>query len=192
MNYKNKLKLGTKIKNINSLTVGDYVVHINHGIGVYNGLKTLVKNGNKKDYLEISYQGKDKLFIPVEKIDLISKYSSKEGFAPKLNKLGSAEWQKTKLRIKNKVKDIADKLIKISAERSMKEGFAFKKDDELQNEFDSEFAYNLTKDQFIAIDKIKKAMESSVPMDMLLCGDVGYGKTEVAFRAMFKADTIGI
>ena len=191
VNYKNKLKVGTKIKNINSLTVGDYVVHINHGIGVYNGLKTLVKNGNKKDYLEISYQGKDKLFIPVEKIDLISKYSSKEGFAPKLNKLGSAEWQKTKLRIKNKVKDIADKLIKISAERSMKEGFAFKKDDELQNEFDSEFAYNLTKDQFIAIDKIKKAMESSVPMDMLLCGDVGYGKTEVAFRAMFKAVNSG-
>lgn len=191
INYKNKLKVGTKIKDVNNLTVGDYVVHINHGIGVYNGLKTLVKNGNKKDYLEISYQGKDKLFIPVEKIDLISKYSSKEGFAPKLNKLGSAEWQKTKLRIKNKVKDIADKLIKISAERSMKEGFAFKKDDDLQKDFDSEFSYTLTKDQFIAIDKIKKAMESNVPMDMLLCGDVGYGKTEVAFRAMFKAVNSG-
>ena len=106
--------------------MGDYVVHINHGIGVYNGLKTLLKNGNQKDYLEINYQGQDKLFIPVEKIDLISKYSSKEGYAPKLNKLGGSEWQKTKLRIKNKVKDIADKLIKISAERSMKEGFAFK------------------------------------------------------------------
>ena len=112
----------------------------------------------------------------MEKIDLISKYSGKEGLAPKLNKLGGTEWQKTKLRIKNKVKDIADKLIRISAERSMKDGFAFKKDDELQRDFDAEFTYDLTKDQYIAIEKIKKAMESSVPMDMLLCGDVGYGK----------------
>ncbi|MBQ3475729.1 MAG: transcription-repair coupling factor [Bacilli bacterium] len=191
VNYKNKLKIGSKIKDINNLSIGDYVVHINHGIGVYNGLKTLVKNGNQKDYLEISYQGQDKLFIPVEKIDLISKYSSKEGYAPKLNKLGGTEWQKTKLRIKNKVKDIADKLIKISAERSMKEGFAFKKDDDLQKDFDDEFAYTMTKDQYIATDKIKKAMESKVPMDMLLCGDVGYGKTEVAFRAIFKAINSG-
>ena len=191
VNYKNKYKAGSKIKDLNNLTVGDYVVHINHGIGVYNGLKTLTKNGNKKDYLEISYQGKDKLFIPVEKIDLISKYSGKEGLAPKLNKLGGSEWQKTKLRIKNKVKDIADKLIKISAERSMKEGFAFKKDDDLQKDFDAEFPYELTKDQYIATEKIKKAMESEVPMDMLLCGDVGYGKTEVAFRAIFKAIVSG-
>ena len=122
---------------------------------------------------------------------MISKYSSKEGYAPKLNKLGGTEWQKTKLRIKNKVKDIADKLIKISAERSMKEGFAFKKDDDLQKDFDDEFAYTMTKDQYIATDKIKKAMESKVPMDMLLCGDVGYGKTEVAFRAIFKAINSG-
>ena len=191
VNYKNKLKISSKIKDINNLSIGDYVVHINHGIGVYNGLKTLVKNGNQKDYLEINYQGQDKLFIPVEKIDLISKYSSKEGYAPKLNKLGGSEWQKTKLRIKNKVKDIADKLIKISAERSMKEGFAFKKDDDLQKDFDDEFSYTMTKDQFIATDKIKKAMESKVPMDMLLCGDVGYGKTEVAFRAIFKAINSG-
>lgn len=191
INYKNRLKVGSKIKNINNLTVGDYVVHINHGIGVYNGLKTLIKNGNKKDYLEICYQGQDKLFIPVEKIDLINKYSSKEGYAPKLNKLGGTEWQKTKLRIKSRVKDIADKLIKISAERSMRKGFAFNKDDELQKEFDNEFSYTMTKDQFIATDKIKKAMESEVPMDMLLCGDVGYGKTEVAFRAIFKAISSG-
>ena len=191
INYKNKFKSGTKIKEINNLTLGDYVVHINHGIGIYNGIKTITKKGNKKDYVEILYDGNDKLFIPVEKIDLISKYSSKEGYAPKLNKLGGTDWQKTKLRIKNKVKDIADKLIKISAERSMKEGFAFKKDDELQKEFDKEFNYDLTKDQFIATEKIKKAMESKVPMDMLLCGDVGYGKTEVAFRAIFKAISSG-
>ena len=187
VNYKNRYKVGSKIKDLNNLSVGDYVVHINHGIGVYNGLKTIEKKGNKKDYLEILYDDNDKLFIPVEKIDLISKYSSKEGMMPKLNKLSGTDWQKTKLRIKNKVKDIADKLIKISAERSMKKGFAFKKDDELQKEFDSEFTYTLTKDQYISTEKIKKAMESEVPMDMLLCGDVGYGKTEVAFRAIFKA-----
>ena len=187
VNYKNKYKAGSKIKDLNNLTVGDYVVHINHGVGIYNGIKTLEKNGNKKDYLEVSYQDNAKLFIPVEKIDLLSKFSGKEGIMPKINKLGGSDWKKTKLRIKNKVKDIAEKLLKISAERSLKEGFSFKKDDELQRDFDNEFAYNLTKDQYISIEKIKNAMESKVPMDMLLCGDVGYGKTEVAFRAIFKA-----
>ena len=187
VNYKNKYKAGSKIKDLNNLTVGDYVVHINHGVGIYNGIKTLEKNGNKKDYLEVSYQDNAKLFIPVEKIDLLSKFSGKEGIMPKINKLGGSEWKKTKLRIRNKVKDIAEKLLKISAERSLKEGFSFKKDDELQRDFDNEFAYNLTKDQYISIEKIKNAMESKVPMDMLLCGDVGYGKTEVAFRAIFKA-----
>ena len=186
VNYKNKLKAGTKIK-LNNLEKGDYVVHINHGIGRYEGIKTINNHGNMKDYLEITYLNNDKLYIPVEKIDLISKYSSKEGMIPKINRLGGTDWAKTKLRIKNKVKDIADKLIRIQAERAMKKGFAFNKDDELQKEFDSEFEYPLTKDQFVAIDKIKQAMESEVPMDMLLCGDVGYGKTEVAFRAMFKA-----
>ena len=185
--YKFKYKIGTKIKELNNLNKGDYVVHINHGIGRYEGIKTINNHGCLKDYLEISYQNDDKLYIPVEKIDLLSKYSSKEGMIPKINKLGGTEWQKAKLRIKNKVKDIADKLIKVQAERQMKEGFAFNKDDDLQREFDSEFEYPLTKDQFLAIEKIKVAMESKVPMDMLLCGDVGYGKTEVAFRAIFKA-----
>ena len=186
VNYKNKFKAGTKVK-LNNLEKGDYVVHINHGIGRYEGIKTISNHGNMKDYLEITYQNDDKLYIPVEKIDLISKYSSKEGMIPKINRLGGTDWAKTKLRIKNKVKDIADKLIRIQAERAMKKGFAFNKDDSLQKDFDSEFEYDLTKDQFIAIEKIKSAMESEVPMDMLLCGDVGYGKTEVAFRAIFKA-----
>ena len=114
-NYKNKFKYGSKIKDIDNLKVGDYVVHLNHGIGMYTGIKTLTKNGNKKDYIEVSYKHNDKLYIPVEKIDLITKYSSNEGVVPRLNKLGGSEWQKTKLRVKNKVKDIADKLIKISA-----------------------------------------------------------------------------
>ncbi|MBQ9023653.1 MAG: transcription-repair coupling factor [Bacilli bacterium] len=191
INYKNKFKYGTKITDINNLKPGDYVVHLSHGIGIYSGLKTLTKNGNKKDYLEVQYKDGDKLYIPVEKIDLISKYSSNEGFIPKINKLGSTEWQKTKIRIRNKVKDIADKLLKIQAERKLQKGFAFKRDEEEENEFASDFKYEPTVDQFIAIDKIKTSMESENPMDMLLCGDVGYGKTEVAFRAMFKAVNSG-
>ncbi len=190
-NYKNKFKFGTRVKSVDNLKPGDYVVHLNHGIGIYTGIKTLMKNGNKKDYLEVKYSGEDKLYIPVEKIELISKYSSKEGIAPKINKLNGTEWQKTKLRIKNKVKDIANRLIKISAERKMQRGFSFIKDDEEQLLFESEFKYKPTVDQTIAIDKIKKDMEDSSPMDMLLCGDVGYGKTEVAFRAIFKAINSG-
>ncbi len=191
INYKNKFKYGTKIKDIDTLKIGDYVVHSNHGIGMYTGIKTLNKNGNKKDYLEVVYKDNDKLYIPVEKIELISKYSSNEGVVPKINKLGSSEWQKTKIRIRNKVKDIAGTLLKIQAERKMQKGFAFKKDDEEEKLFDNEFKYEPTVDQFIAIDKIKKSMEKENPMDMLLCGDVGYGKTEVAFRAMFKAVNSG-
>ena len=191
INYKSKFKYGTKITDINNLNIGDYVVHMNHGIGMYTGLKTLNKNGNKKDYLEVVYRDNDKLYIPVEKIDLISKYSSNEGFVPKINKLGSTDWEKTKIRIRNKVKDIAEDLLKIQAQRKLQKGFAFKKDEKEEHEFDIEFKYEPTVDQFIAIDKIKNSMEKDSPMDMLLCGDVGYGKTEVAFRAMFKAVNSG-
>ena len=191
INYKSKFKYGTKITDINNLNIGDYVVHMNHGIGMYTGLKTLNKNGNMKDYLEVVYKDNDKLYIPVEKIDLISKYSSNEGFVPKINKLGSSDWEKTKIRIRNKVKDIAEDLLKIQAQRKMQKGFAFKRDEKDEREFDLEFKYEPTVDQFIAIDKIKSSMEKDSPMDMLLCGDVGYGKTEVAFRAMFKAVNSG-
>ena len=187
INYKNKFKYGTKINSIENLKIGDYVVHTNHGIGIYTGIKTLEKNGNKKDYLEVVYKDNDKLYIPVEKIQLISKYSSNESIVPKINKLGSTDWQKTKIRIRNNVKDIADKLLKVQAERQMKKGFAFKRDEEEEKLFADEFKYEPTVDQFIAIDKINQSMEKENPMDMLLCGDVGYGKTEVAFRAMFKA-----
>ena len=191
VNYKNKFKYGTKITDINSLNKGDFVVHLTHGIGMYLGIKTLSKNGILKDYLEVQYKGSDKLYIPVEKIDLISKYSSNEGFVPRINKLGSSEWEKTKIRIRNKVKDIAEDLLKIQAQRKLQKGFAFKKDEIDEEEFASEFKYEPTVDQFIAIDKINQSMESINPMDMLLCGDVGYGKTEVAFRAMFKAVNSG-
>ena len=185
--YKTTFKYSSKIRNIGNLKVGDYVVHNVHGIGIYNGIKTLSKNGLKKDYLELLYEGKDKLYIPVEKIELISKYTGKEGMVPKIHKLGGTEWAKTKLRVRNKVKEIAADLIKLYASREMQEGFAFGRDNELQELFENEFQHELTTDQKIATNQIKNDMESKHPMDRLLCGDVGYGKTEVAFRAMFKA-----
>ncbi len=185
--YKTNFKYAAKISDINKLNVGDYVVHNVHGIGIYNGIKTLSMDSIQKDYLEIIYQGKDKLYIPVEKIDLISKYAGKEGTVPKIHKLGGSEWQKTKLRVRNKVKDIADKLIHLYAERELKKGFMFSKDTAMQEQFEQDFPYTPTKDQLLAAKQIKEDMESSVPMDRLLCGDVGYGKTEVAYRAAFKA-----
>lgn len=185
--YKSSFKYASKIKNISNIEIGDYVVHNVNGIGIYNGIKSLSQNGLLKDYLEIIYSGKDKLYIPVEKIDLISKFTGKEGVVPKVNKLGGTEWQKTKLRIKKKVQDIAGDLIKLYATREMKQGFKFSPDNEYQIMFEKEFEYEETNDQLLAISQIKQDMESTIPMDRLLCGDVGFGKTEVAFRAMFKA-----
>lgn len=185
--YKNSFKLGTKIRDINKLEIGDYVVHNHHGIGRYTGITTLTKNGLKKDYLVIEYKGSDKLYIPVEKIELISKYSSNDSIEPKINKLGGTEWAKTKLRIKKKLENIASELLELYAKREAIEGFAHLPDDENQIEFEKEFIYDDTTDQLKVTEEIKKDMEKSHPMDRLLCGDVGYGKTEVAFRAMFKA-----
>lgn len=185
--YKTNYKYSTKIKSIDSINIGDYVVHNAHGIGIYNGIKTLERDKILKDYIEILYSGKDKLYIPVEKIEYISKFSSKEGLVPKVNKLGGTEWAKTKLRVRKKIQDIADKLIKLYAQREVMQGYAFSNDNELQLMFEEKFPYQLTIDQANAVNQIKKDMELSKPMDRLLCGDVGYGKTEVAFRAMFKA-----
>ena len=185
--YKSNFRFGTKIKDINKLNIGDYVVHTAHGIGRYLGLTTLTKNGLKKDYLLIEYKNNDKLYIPVEKIDLISKYSSGEGSIPKLSKLGGTEWQKTKLKVRKKVENIASDLLKLYAIREHTSGFAFLKDDKEQIEFEKSFAYTETEDQLKVLAEIKKDMEKSMPMDRLLCGDVGYGKTEIAFRAAFKA-----
>ena len=185
--YKSKFKYGTKVSTVDSLNVGDYVVHSVHGIGMYQGIKALKKGNIIKDYLKIMYRDNGYLYIPVEKIELISKYSSNEGIVPKLNTLGSTEWQKTKMRLKGKLKDIATQLLKNAIERKTVKGFAFKKDIPEQVVFDDEFSYEETPDQLKAIELIKTEMEKPIPMDMLLCGDVGYGKTEVAFRAMFKA-----
>jgi len=179
--------MGSKIRDINKLNVGDYIVHITHGIGVYKGIRTLTKNGLKKDYLTVEYLGGDKLYIPVEKLELINKYSSNEGVSPKINKLGGKEWAKTKLHIQKKIESIAGDLLKLYSEREMAIGFAFDKDTEEQIEFEKNFPYIETEDQLKVTEEIKKDMEKSTPMDRLLCCDVGYGKTEVAFRAIFKA-----
>ena len=185
--YKTKYKYSSTISDVNKLNIGDYIVHNTHGIGRYNGIKTLSLNDITKDYLEILYQGTDKIYIPVEKIDLISKYSGREGMAPKINKLGGTDWIKTKNRVKSKINDMADQLIKLYAERESKKGFSFSKDCDMSIDFESAFPYELTKDQANAIKQIKEDMEKNTPMDRLLCGDVGFGKTEVAFVAAFKA-----
>jgi len=185
--YNTKFKYSVAIKDINKLSKGDYVVHNIHGIGVFNGIKTLTLNNVSKDYLEVLYQGTDKIYIPVEKIDLLSKYSGQEGVSPKINKLGGNEWEKTKARVRKKVTDMADQLLALYAEREARKGFAFSEDCDLSIDFENDFPYELTSDQVTAIESIKKDMESITPMDRLLCGDVGFGKTEVAFIAAFKA-----
>ena len=183
--YKNTYKIGKKIRDFNDLNVGDYVVHQSHGIGIYSGVITLSKKGVEKDYLLINYAGNDKVYIPVEKISTIFKYSSKDGIVPKINKLNSTAWAVTKRNLQKKIKDISMELIKLYAERSKIKGIAYKSY-EIEDIFDSNFKYQPTYDQLKAFKDIDQDLKSEVPMDRLLCGDVGFGKTEVAFRAMFK------
>ena len=185
--YKSKYKLGTKVHAITNIDVGDYVVHEMFGIGIYQGLFAIDKNGMKKDYIKLEYAGGDSLYIPVENIDRISKYTGKEGAGIQLNSLSNDNWKKKKGKVREKLESIAQDLIFVSAQREITPGYAFSRDDENQAIFDSEFIYSETPDQIRAIASIKTEMEKPKPMDMLLCGDVGYGKTEVAFRAMFKA-----
>lgn len=185
---KNKnLSNAERLKNYNELQVGDYVVHVDHGIGKYVGIETLEVNGTHKDYLQIIYKGNDKLYVPIEHIDQVQKYVSSEGKEPKLYALGGNEWKKVKTKARSSIQDIADDLIKLYAEREASKGHAFSKDGPEQREFEAAFPYQETADQLQAIEEIKKDMESERPMDRLLCGDVGYGKTEVALRAAFKA-----
>ncbi|WP_409276188.1 transcription-repair coupling factor [Neobacillus sp. SCS-31] len=182
-----KLSNAERIKSYSELKVGDYVVHVNHGIGKYLGIETLVINGLHKDYLHIRYQGTDKLYVPVEQIDLVQKYVGSEGKEPKIYKLGGSDWKRVKKKVQSSVQDIADDLIKLYAEREAAVGYAFSPDGDMQREFDSSFPYQETEDQLRSIHEIKRDMEKPRPMDRLLCGDVGYGKTEVAIRAAFKA-----
>lgn len=182
-----KFKDAKKIETFNELKVGDYVVHESHGIGQYLGIKTIENQGVKQDYLYLAYRGNDVLYIPVEQFKLVRKYMPKEGALVKVHQLGGSEWQKTKRKMYAKINDLADRLMALYAARQETKGYAFAPDIEMQYEFEHMFSYNLTHDQQTSIDEIKQDMESSIPMDRLLCGDVGFGKTEVALRAAFKA-----
>ena len=180
-----------RIKSYTDLKPGDYVVHINHGIGRYEGMKTMEVDGKHQDYLTISYKDNAKLFIPVTQLNLIQKYVSSEDKHPRINKLGGSEWAKTKAKVASKIEDIADELIDLYAKRSAEKGYAYPQDDSLQAEFEAAFPYSETPDQLRSATEIKRDMETQHPMDRLLVGDVGYGKTEVALRAAFKAIEVG-
>ena len=169
------------------LMIGDYVVHIDYGIGRYQGIKTIENKGIKKDYLTIEYADTGRLYVPVDKIDRIKKYLSSFDKVPNLNKINGKEWTKKKAKIKEKLEKIAKDLIQIQAQRAMQEGFVYKKDSDMQQFVENDFAFDETIDQIRAINEVKKDMESNYPVDRLICGDVGFGKTEVALRAAFKA-----
>lgn len=182
-----KRKGVAKITSFAELKPGDYVVHANHGIGIYKGIKQMVAGGTTRDYLDIVYDKGDKLYVPVDQLDLVQKYIGSEGNSPKINKLGGAEWQKAKAKARKSINEIAQDLVKLYAARATLKGHSFGKDTEWQRQFEDEFPYEETPDQLASLEEIKSDMESDKPMDRLLCGDVGYGKTEVAIRAAFKA-----
>ena len=183
--YQNNFYGGRKISNYNELQVGDYIVHIAHGIGIYNGLATLSKDGINKDYIQLLYLNNDKIYIPVEKINNIYKYSDKDGSVPHLNRLNSSSWLKTRTYVQKKVQDISRELIELYKKRIAIKSNVYRSYPE-EDIFASEFSYELTIDQQKSINDIFNDLQSSYPMDRLLCGDVGFGKTEVAMRAMFK------
>ncbi|MCI0182614.1 MAG: transcription-repair coupling factor [Acidibacillus sp.] len=177
----------TRIKSYQDLNIGDFVVHSSHGIAEYMGIETLEIGGVHRDYLNLRYAGNDKLYVPIDQIHLIQKYLGSEEKEPRVHHLGGSDWTRTKSKVQKTVRDIAQDLIKLYAKRESAPGYAFKSDTEWQRDFESMFAYEETPDQLRAIEDIKKDMEKSRPMDRLLCGDVGYGKTEVAIRAASKA-----
>ena len=184
---RNKPKKGQEINYFTDLTPGDYVVHSMHGIGKYIGLKTIETEGIHRDYIEIAYAGTDKLFLPANNLDQLQKYIGNEGDVPRIHKMGGRDWAKVVTKAKKSIDDLADKLVEIYAQREITEGFAFLPDQPWQQEFEDAFPYEETEDQLQATAEIKASMEKPVPMDRLLAGDVGFGKTEVAMRAIFKA-----
>ncbi|HQU85161.1 MAG TPA: transcription-repair coupling factor [Pyrinomonadaceae bacterium] len=186
-NQRQKTNLGAFISDFRDLKQGDYVVHVDHGIGRFEGLQTINSQGTEREFMLLIYAENSKLFVPVERLDLVSRFSSGEGTAPALERLGGLGWQKTKAKAKRAMRDMADELLRLYAERKMVSGFAFSGDSPWQEEFEDAFPYTLTTDQAKAIDDVKSDMQTAVPMDRLIVGDVGYGKTEVAMRAAFKA-----
>ena len=189
--YQKSFKEGQILENVLELEKNDYVVHANYGIGQYVGIVTRNQNGKNIDYLHIIYRGADELFVPLSQFQLVRKYISKEGVGVRLSQLGSNQWKKTKERVNKKVEEIAERLVQLYADRNQNIGFAYEKDDALQQEFDDAFPYEPTPDQLQATAEIKAEMEKEKPMDHLLCGDVGFGKTEVAMRCAFKAISNG-
>ncbi len=185
--YENKFKNAEVIHNYDELEKGDYVVHAQHGVGQYLGIETREIQGAIRDFLRIIYRGNAELLVPLEQFRLVRKFVSREGVVPKLNKLGSDEWEKTKKRLEENVNNIAERLVNLYSEREQHIGHAYASDSELQKEFENEFPYELTRDQAKAVADVKKDMECDKPMDRLVCGDVGFGKTEIAIRASFKA-----
>lgn len=176
-----------KIDSFTDLNIGDYIVHQNHGIGQYEGIQRLSVDGVEKDYLKIVYKGGDNLYVPADQLNMIYKHIGKDGAQPRLNKLGGQEWNKAKQRVKTSCADMAKELVALYARREAMQGIRFAPDTEWQRDFEAAFPYDETDDQLRCIDEVKQDMEKSRPMDRLLCGDVGYGKTEVAMRAAFKA-----
>ncbi len=184
---KRKTYEGKKIQSFSELSVGDYVVHENHGLGVYRGIEKVEVDRVAKDYMKIEYAGGGKLYVLATQMDVIQKYADKDAGQPKLNTLGGPEWRKTKTKVRGAVKDIAKDLVKLYAARQEQQGFEYGPDTVWQREFEETFPFEETADQLLAIEAVKKDMESRKIMDRLVCGDVGYGKTEIAIRAAFKA-----
>ncbi len=184
-------KNAARINSLTELKEGDYVVHIAHGIGIFDGIQKMRVENVSKDYIKIRYDKGGNLYVPVTQLDMVSKYVGAEEGGVKLNKLGGTEWKKTRSRVRAAVKDLADQLTKLYAKRMATKGFAFSKDTDLQSNFEARFEYEETPDQLRCINEIKRDMERAVPMDRLLCGDVGFGKTEVALRAAFKCMSEG-
>lgn len=189
--FDNRFKEATILKSYEDLTPGDYVVHEYQGIGQFLELQTLEVEGKHQDYLKLAYHGGEILYVPLSQFQLIRKYLGKEGARPRLSRLHTKDWERTKAKIKERIHDLAERLFNLYVERSHIEGYAFAKDDEFQKAFEDSCEFALTKDQVRSLNEIKTDMESIHPMDRLLCGDVGFGKTEVAFRAIFKAINSG-
>jgi transcription-repair coupling factor (superfamily II helicase) len=185
--FRRRLSLGITVRDISALRLGDYVVHDEYGIGIYRGLKRLSVDGHETDCLQIDYAAGDKLFIPVDQLSLIQKYESEEGHVPSIHRIGGTLWKRTKVRAKKAIKDMAKELIEIQAARKALSGHSFSPDTVWQKELESSFKYEETPDQLQACDDVKRDMEKGSPMERLVCGDVGYGKTEVAVRGSFKA-----
>jgi transcription-repair coupling factor (superfamily II helicase) len=189
--FLNRFKEGTILRTYEELQPGDYVVHEYYGIGRFLDIKTIEVDGIHRDFIHVQYSGTSTLYIPLNQFRLLRKYAGREGAEPKLSNLNSDDWEKTKKKIKTRINELADRLFALYSERAHGKGFAYAKDDEFQEAFENQFPYQLTEDQDAAVKAIKKDMESDDVMDRLLCGDVGFGKTEVAFRAVFKAINSG-